>query len=649
MFFDDAELPEPLALGRAVTLNPYKPRPLTPFTEFTFAELEAAAGRTVLVVDVECYINYFLIAFRCTTSNKVITLEISPETSFNPRFLSWILHSFKTVGFNTFSYDLPLLWLAYQEQDTTLLKAASDKLILESVRPSFLQTIYSYKAFPTDHIDLIEVCPLVGSLKLYGARLHTKRIQELPFEPSRVLTRDEAMQIKDYCVNADLPSTILLWNELKDAITLREELSSQYNIDLRSKSDAQIAEAVIGSEIQKLTGKHPKRPKIEEGTSYSYKIPSFVTFKTPQMQNALEIVKTAVYTIENGRPKVPASVTKLQIKIGDGVYRMGNGGLHSSEKTRVVKSDEQFRLRDFDVASYYPMIVLNQKLFPEHLGENFLNVYQNLVTRRLEAKAAKRKKEADSIKITINGAFGKLGSPYSILYAPDLLIQVTVTGQLCLLMLVEAFETAGIAVLSANTDGLAIKQPIGAESAVASIVAAWEAMTGFTTEDSYFKGLYNRDVNNFLVVKTDDETKVKGVYSEVGSALNSPLSKNPEMLICNDAIKELIVKGTPIETTIRNCRDITRFVTVRNVTGGAHKNGDYLGKVVRFYYATGETGNLEYVKNGNKVPNSDGARPLMDLPELMPEDIDYGRYITETNKMLEEIGYYERPKQMKFW
>ena len=50
-------------------------------------------------------------------------------------------------------------------------------------------------------------------------------------------------------------------------------------------------------------------------------------------------------------------------------------------------ADENTYLRDNDVASYYPRIILNQRLSPSHLGEAFLEVYESIVNDRPEAKA----------------------------------------------------------------------------------------------------------------------------------------------------------------------------------------------------------------------------------------------------------------------
>jgi hypothetical protein len=142
--------------------------------------------------------------------------------------------------------------------------------------------------------------------------------------------------------------------------------------------------------------------------------------------------------------------------------------------------------------------------------------------------------------------------------------------------------------------------------------------------------------------------KVKGTYAEVGSQSGTKLDVNPTTLICIDAIKALLSNGTPIEQTILNCKDFTRFIAIRQVKGGAHKNREYLGKVIRFAYIKGEINAIHYITNGNKVPDTDGAVPFMDLPTTWP-DLNYQWYINKTNEILEEINYLQRPKQIAFF
>jgi hypothetical protein len=618
------------------------------FEVFTDDELIAAVG-SGLMFDVECYPNYFLVAFKSIELKRVVYFECGPDTHVDSAKLSWILQNFWIVGFNSNSYDMLLVTLALCHYSSEDLKDVSNIIIFNGLHPKEFQEQYKVSLPRIRHVDLIEVAPLQASLKTYAGRLHCHRMQELPFPHDKILTEREKKGVLLYCIN-DLDDTILLFNELRPQLTLRHELSQAYGTDLLSKSDAQISEAVITAELKRLNGWFPKRPIIAPGTSYKYTVPPFLEYKTDQLQQMLEVIRAANFVVTpNGNCDMPAEVSDLKISLGQCVYKMGIGGLHSTEKCVSHHADDQHYLIDKDVASYYPAIILNLELFPKHLGRSFLQVYRDIVNRRLEAKRANNKVVADSLKITINGCFGKLGNVYSALYSPDLLIQVTITGQLCLLLLIEMLEQMGISVLSANTDGIIFKCPKDRYAIVESMIIYWQKLTGFDTEETRYRSIYSRDVNNYVAIKENGEHKSKGTYSEKGSAGNTVLSKNPETLICNDALIAFLRDGTPVDKTVMSCKDIRRFVAVRNVKGGAEKSGVYLGKAVRWYYSTKMKGDIVYRTSGNKVAKTDNAMPLMELPSELPSDIDYDYYIATAKELIKEIGYYEQQKSMKLF
>lgn len=262
--------------------------------------------------------------------------------------------------------------------------------------------------------------------------------------------------------------------------------------------------------------------------------------------------------------------------------------------------------------------------------------YENVVT------------QTDSLKLVINGSFGKFGSAYSILYSPDLLMQVTVTGQLSLLMLIESLELSGISVISANTDGIVIRCLKAREARLSEIIKDWEIATNFETEETRYWAVYSRDVNNYIAVKEKGGCKSKGAYSNPWADPKMAIfrfHKNPTNTICIEAAIGLIDKNIPIEKTIIECRDIRKFVSVRSVKGGAEKDGVNIGKVVRWYYAKNTSGTINYILSGNKVPRSEEAKPLMDLPETFPDDVNFDWYIKETVSILQDIGFYDKPKQ----
>jgi len=611
-----------------------------PVNYYTDEELYADKG-TVMVFDLEIYPNYFLAAFKNYTSHKVVTFELFPGREvFNYQKQLWVMHNFCLVGFNSNKFDLPIIWLALNGATIDDLSDAVMKIIVGNAMPRDIEAQYRFKMGKINHIDLIEVAPLTGSLKAYASRLHAPRIQDLPYDPMRPLTAEQAEIVKLYCVN-DLDVTALLLKELEPQLTLRSSMSTQYGQDLRSKSDAQVAEAVICSEVAKLNGYWPKRPKIAPGAVFKYQVPEFVEYQTPVLQSMLQVVAESDFVIkENGQVQEPDSFNKLKaVKLGSSVYRMGIGGLHSTEESVSYKATETEMLIDRDVASYYPNIILNQRLYPTHMGESFLAVYKSIVDRRLEAKRTKNKVVADSLKIVVNASFGKLGSKWSSLYAPDLMLQVTLSGQLCLLMLIEMIELSGIPVVSGNTDGIIIKCPHDRYEDLNTIIQRWEQITNFETEETRYKAVYSRDINNYIAVKENNSTKLKGAYSKTG------LQKNPTSTICNDAVINLITNNIPIEQTITECKNITKFVVARNVKGGGEYKGQYLGKVIRWYYAQKEHATINYVLSGNKVPKSEGANPCMDLPIQFPSDVDYERYIKETEIILYDIAYLKKPSQ----
>lgn len=629
------------------------------FKEFTDKELSQVPPGSVFVYDVESYPNYFCIRFREITTDKDVVISFSRGETLNLDKLRWFVWRYCLVGFNSNVYDIVMLTLALWGLSTDELKAASDKIILQNMRPYQMQKEYGIEIPNLNHMDLIEVAPLEASLKLYGGRLHCDVMQDLPYDPHKDLTEEEKKGVTLYCGH-DLTKTKLLLVELAPHIELRQDLGVKYGRDLRSLSDAQVAEAIICIELYKVLGYYPRAPK-ESAESCRYVPPDYLQFKTPVLQNALKIICDSVFIVEDtGSITMPEAIKKLHLNIGGSVYKMGIGGLHSQEKEASYKADAETLLIDRDVASYYPAIILNQGLYPKHLGPAFLSVYKTIVDRRLLAKKAGNKKVSEGLKIAINGIFGKLGNMYSAVYSPDLMLQVTLTGQLSLLLLIESIELAGIPVVSGNTDGIVIKCPVSRYETLSQLIQAWETATGFTTEETRYRALYSRDVNNYIGLKEKPDEKprlfadrmgckVKGVYSEVGSAQNSVLSKNPESLVCNDAVMALLAKGTPIEKTIRACTDVRRFLNVRTVKGGATKNGQYLGRAIRWYYAKGESGTINYVTSGNKVPKSEGARPLMVLPHNLPSDLNYEHYIRVSEEMLFDIGYKMRPQSLKFF
>jgi hypothetical protein len=94
---------------------------------------------------------------------------------------------------------------------------------------------------------------------------------------------------------------------------------------------------------------------------------------------------------------------------------------------------------------------------------------------------------------------------------------------------------------------------------------------------------------------------------------------------------------TPTEFEASVQPNVRQFVSVRTVKGGGLWRGEYLGKVVRWYYATDGDPIISKL-NGNKVATTDGARPMMELTDTLPVDTDYARYIAIAAEIILTLG-----------
>lgn len=645
--------------------------------------------------DTECYPNYWMLGIRQNGKTfRFKKYEDESRGNFDAKLIEKIFKLFTVVSFNGNGYDIAMITGALSGYSVSKLKQLSDRIIVDEVKPWQLG-LPDWK--PKDHIDLMEVAPGQAGLKMYAARIHSKKIQDLPYDPNLPLTEEQIEEVDKYN-DVDLDDLSDLYRELGPQIKQRVYLSKRYNFDLRSKSDAQLAETVLRLRCERATGRKITKQVFPRDFSFKYEKPDFVKFITPELNAVLDKVMGCTFTLnDKGAVAMPPELDDLKISIGTSTYTFGIGGLHSNEKCVANYATDDEKLIDADVASYYPRLILNSGKYPPSLGKQFAVEYEAIVEERLVHKSNAKKfaegtpeyEEArvgdDGGKIQINGSFGKTGSPYSVLFAPTMLIQTTVTGQLSLLMLIESLERCGIPVISANTDGIVVRCKIENKQKFDKLLDAWQRVTTLQMETSEYKALYSRDVNNYVAVKMDGSVKRKGEYAKSGLVQK----KNPDSEICSDAIAAYLSGGVSIDKTIRECQDIRKFITVQKVSGGGIKmwghgpvkgilvkdivpiltksgavktgrnwtlNGivmtareayeslfpkqapEYLGKVVRWYYGINSPGPIVYKKNGNTVGRSYGAKPCMVLPDEFPNDVDYDWYIDNAIDMLKNLG-----------
>lgn len=533
------------------------------------------------------------------------------------------------VGFNSRSFDNVIVAAFCAGRSEIEIKRIADDVINNRLR--YWEAMRKFDLFDVmgDHIDLIEVAPSFVGLKAYGARMHMPKLQDMPIAHTDMITKDQETDILEYCHN-DVDTTEELLRQLENEVLLRVEMSRRYKVDMRSKSDAQMAEAAY---VTSMGLKYTKN-KIPETIEYTP--PSFLKFRNFKLQQLLDRTASHVFEMNpvTGHVRLPEFLGSDIITFGTGSYQLGVGGVHSVHDKKVCHIAGGDYICDIDAASFYPSIILECGFVPALLGKRFVDEYCKIYEQRLEAKRSGDKTTDATLKISLNGTFGKLASKHSVLYSPDLMLAVTLTGQFTLLMLIEWLETHGVITLSANTDGIAIFFKEDQKALVEKTVDEFSKISKFNFEYTYYRALAMKDVNNYIAIKQNRGLKVRGIYAPLS------LKKNPTAQVSADAVGQWLAFGTSFESTIYNA-PFTDFISARNVTGGGQQNGIYLGKVVRWYQSTDmDNEPIKYASNGNKVPKTEGAKACMTLLDKIkhPEDLDYEWYIKEAIKIAVAVG-----------
>jgi DNA polymerase elongation subunit (family B) len=581
-----------------------------------------------LIIDIETFPNAFL------TAGKVYETGEKFHSWYHEDGADWIVNLLNSgcnlVTFNGKKFDLPMLCAAstgrFSEAE---LKTISNALIEENMPSWIAQRKFGFGWKNVDHIDLRQVAPSFVGLKMYGARMHMPWLKELPFYHNDDLNVNQLQDVLEYCYN-DLDTTEELFKRLLPALQLRVQMSKMYGLDMRSKSDTQMAEAAFVSRL----GLKYDRPKIP--ATLKYKAPHFIKFQSPQLTELCQKIEEHDFEMNRvtGHVFMPEFLSK-PIELFTGLYQMGVGGLHSQHDKKVCYiADKTFGVTDIDAASFYPSIIIACDLVPQNTGRKFLEEYKQIYVKRLAAKKSGDKVVADSLKISLNGTFGKTADKHSPLYSPDLMIAITLTGQLTLLVLIEQFYLAGFEVCSANTDGIAVRYPHADRPILEKIINDFSALSTFEFEYTPYRVLAMKDVNNYLAITPDRKVKAKGLYAP------PDLRKNPAASICSRAVAEWLSTGKDFTLTVREGK-LQEYLSARNVTGGGIQDNVYLGKTVRWYQTTDRSlPPLTYRKNGNKVPKTDGARALMYIADFdkHPDDLDYEWYARECVKIIRDLG-----------
>jgi len=612
---------------------------------------------TAIVYDIEAFPNVFTVAAKNTESKNKICYEVSERKNDLPQIAKLFLHKkIIMVGYNNHHYDdlvINYILLNYHQlislpvwSITKAIKDFSDSII--NSQDKQLKSFYKYKyarLFPSvDLLTMMFSSKLRVGLKAMQVTMEFPNVREYEGDFGSHLPISEIDNMISYNFN-DVESTEELLYRNLDKINIRLAMNERYGIDVLSTDDVNMGMEILKSQYMKKSGIDWRELKDLRSPCdqlcLNDIIFDFIKFESPQLVALLKDLKSqCIDPSDNSFERV--------FELGGTVYTYGLGGIHSQqEPEKFEPKNGEYKLIDVDVASMYPTIILEHKVYPEHLGIQFLETYHDIYVERLEAKHNGNKPVNEGLKKCLNGLTGNLQSEYSWVYSPKAALTIRINGQLMLLMLAEKFAKAGIKVINANTDGLFVKCPTDKLDEMKKLCSEWEEITKMKLEADYFERFYQYAINDYIGVKEGwSETHDPKLIKTKGLFLTSiELGKGLPPMIIAEALKNYFVEGIPVDKTLKDCTDIKKFLTFQKVNKefAVEYMNERIAHINRYYMST----NGSYLQkcrvdekgkgyDYQSICASSGVTIFNVLTDIDPKlaKINYGWYRNEIYKII---------------
>lgn len=541
------------------------------------------------------------------------------------------------VGYNSRNYDQYILQAILCGFNP---KEVNDFIIVEGYKGWQFSTLL--KKFPVINYDVI-LNGDAGLKALEGFMGNNIKETSVPFDIDRKLTQEEIEETIKYCKH-DVGQTIEVFIHRKEEFESIFSLVKAFNLPLSNvcKTKTQLSALILGAVKQK----HDDEFEIE--------LPP--TLKVEKYRN---IVNWYLNPVNRDYNKV------LETEVAGVPHTFAWGGLHGA----ITQYAGEGYYINVDVASYYPSLMIVYSWLSRNVADP--SKFKEIYNTRLKLKAEKNPMQ-QPYKIVLNSTYGGMKDAMSTLFDPRQANNVCVGGQLLLLDLIEKLEPYA-EIIQSNTDGILIKMPNGKDeeewfNLVDDICYEWESRTKMNLEFDEIRKVYQKDVNNYVIVMANGKVKTKGAYVKKLSPLDYDLP------ILNKAVNDYFIKGIRPEETINSCTSLKDFQkickvsskylyglynpvieekkikddgktkTIKVFSGGIREQE----KCFRVFASTRDSdGGIFKVKNHSKNPEKFANTPdkcfivneaVNEMP--IPSYLDRGWYIEFAKKRLQDFGVF---------
>ena len=438
------------------------------------------------------------------------------------------------AGYNSRNYDQYILkgiLCGFNPKDV------NDWIIVED-KPGYRFSSL-FRNFPVINYDVMPNPPI--SLKTLEAFMgHSIKETSIPFNIDRPLTEEELRETVKYCRH-DVEETVEVWLRRKeDEFDAQMSLVKAFHLPASDigRTKAQLSAKILGAVYR------------DHDDEFELQLP-----ETLRIEKYTEVLNWYKNPLNRDYSKT------LEIDIAGVPHVFAWGGLHGA----IPQYFGEGSFINVDVASYYPSLMLVYKWLSRNVADP--SKYAEIYHTRLKLKAENNPMQ-QPYKIVLNSTYGAMKDRHNAMYDPRQANNVCVGGQLLLLDLIERLEDH-CDIIQSNTDGILVKLRHDDDfELIDDICWEWEKRTGMRLEFDEFQRVFQKDVNNYLIVpagplldeKGKPRWKCKGAYVKKLSDLDYDLP------IVNRAIVNYFLHDIPPEQTIMECSDLRDFQKVVKVS-----------------------------------------------------------------------------------
>ena len=478
-------------------------------------------------------------------------------------------------GFNNKHYDDWIVLTMILGGSNIEVKRHNDWIISGGTSWEF--PFIAFKKKPFKSFDLRDDIADQGiSLKAIEGNLNLPIVESsVPFDIDRKLTPEELDEVIRYCKN-DVDATVRLYEARKeDYIDAKALVAEMYGVPV---------DEALGLTNAKLSARVLEAKGVKRNDERDYVIPENIDVNLiPKvvLDFFLQIRdKSIPDTKLFGNGKSAKGLTlDIWLETGGGrcPVTYAWGGVHGAKPCVTVEESEDRVIVNQDVGSLYPNSMINFGYCSRSMADP--EAYVKLVRKRLGYKRDGDKLRANALKLVVNTVYGAMLNLYNDLADRWAGRSVCISNQLAMTMLIVqlAQQCETIDFVNINTDGIMFTIDRKEVETSEAIIATWCEITRFEMERDDFVKVIQKDVNNYIGIKADGSFKTKGGYVSLYKGGNF---KTNSLQIIHKAVVDYLVKGVPVEDTIKSETDIFKFQQIVK-TGGTYEGAYHYVNGVR--------------------------------------------------------------------